>query len=52
MKTFELIEVIVKTSTSLFLFATIYRTGSLNVDQQNDFLTEIESYLVTLVTKN
>ena len=47
-KSFELLEVTLKGSKKMFMFSTIYRTGSLNISERDEFLEEMEIYISML----
>ena len=50
-KTFELLEVIIKSNSGLLRASTFYRTGKMSVRDRTDFVTELDDYLLCLTQK-
>lgn len=51
LKTFEVMEVTIKGVSSILRVSTIYRTGIMSSDDFDDFLSELDGYLDSLVQK-
>ena len=50
-KTFEILEVVMKSASGLCRASTFYRTGKMSVKDRTDFINELDDYLICLTQK-
>ena len=48
-RSYEVLQTTVKSSYNLYRISTFYRTGTLSADSRNDFITDLNDYLDSLV---